>query len=215
MQQQPPSLVTTSPNISDLLISPKALLKKRPDIHNIICGAVVFRESHDGPHDPVPEVLLLKRAASDSFALKWETPGGTADLNVDQSMVDVVVRELWEETQLRARRISCTVGLGLPAGVDNIESLGEVTDARMDKEYNLCLLSFEEETWAIGTFVVDVEDTRAQIVLRDDEHVEWAWVSETEIDRRQSRSGQEMAFVSEAMRMTLLEAFRLKREGRI
>lgn len=211
MQQQPPSSVTTSPKVSDFLISPTAFLARRPDIHNIICGAVVFR-SRPSVSD---EVLLLKRAPSDSFPLKWETPGGTADPFVDQSIVGVAVRELWEETQLRARIVSCAVGLGLPAGVHNIVSLGEVTDARMDKEYTLCLLRLEELTWAVGTFIVDVEVREAQIKLRDDEHVDWAWVSETEIDKGKFHSGNELAFVSEAMRMTVLEAFRLKRKGNI
>jgi 8-oxo-dGTP pyrophosphatase MutT (NUDIX family) len=213
MQQQPPSSVTTSPDISDFLISPTAFLANRPDVHNIISGAVVFRSRSNASDDDVHEVLLLKRAPSDSFALKWETPGGTADPIVDQSLVGVAVRELWEETQLRARRVSCAVGLGLPAGVDNIVSLGEVTDARMDKEHDLCLLRLGEVTWAIGTFIVDVEDTEAQIVLRDDEHVKWAWVSEAEIDKRGFQSGKELEFVSEAMRMIVLEAFRLKRKG--
>lgn len=212
MQQQPPSTVTTSHKVSEFLVSPNAFLARRTDIHNIICGAVVFRTRRGVSDDLAHEVLLLKRAPSDSFALKWETPGGTADPIVDQSIVGVAVRELWEETQLRARRVSCAVGLGLPAGVNNIVSLGEVTDARMDKEHTLCLLRLEELTWAVGTFIVDVEDTGAQIELRDDEHIEWAWVSETEVDKGKFQSGDELDFVSEAMRMTVLEAFRLKRE---
>ncbi|KAF9872105.1 hypothetical protein CkaCkLH20_10442 [Colletotrichum karsti] len=209
MPQSPPTSFTTSPHISNFLISPAEFLAKRPDIHNIISGAVVFRSTPDNHH----QILLLKRAPSDSFPLKWETPGGTADPVVDRSIAGVAVRELWEETQLRARGVSGAVGLGLPDGVANLVSLGEVTDARMDQEYDLCLLRLGDLTWGIGTFVVDVEDAAAEVVLRDDEHVDWAWVCEEEVEGREFCDGRKLEFVSEAMRMIVLEAFKVKRKG--
>lgn len=85
----------------------------------------------------------------------------------------------------------------------------------MDKEFTLCLLRLGDLTWASGTFIVEIEDIEGQIELRIDEHVEWAWVSEAEIDKKEFQSGNELKFVSEAMRMTILEAFRLKRKGMI
>ncbi|KAI0407299.1 hypothetical protein F4802DRAFT_554964 [Xylaria palmicola] len=213
--KQTPLTFTIAPTIAEFSISPANLFTSRPDVQNLLGGTVIFRPaSGSTPSDKTYETLLIRRAPSDSFPLKWEIPGGTADPKVDHSIIEVAVRELFEETQLRARRLCCTVGLGLPNGIPNLALVGEAEEAKMDSEYNFCLLRVSGMTWAIVTFMTEIEDEQANIVLREDEHVEWAWVTETEAknNRFEMASGRELEFVSEAMRLIVLEGFRLKKE---
>lgn len=206
---------SVSPDISSFHISPADLLASRSDIHNIIAGAMVFRLSlEEASGNPQSEVLLLQRAASDSFPLKWEIPAGTADPAIDQSIIEVAVRELWEETGLRARRLHQTVGLGLPPGTPLHPAVaGDVEDARMDLEYEIILLRVTGLTWAIATFLADVGDNAEGIALREDEHVRWAWVTESEVEtgRFSSQAGGSLDMVSEAMKSLILEGFRLRK----
>lgn len=220
-QRTLPTQVSTSPDISEFQISPAAFLASRPDIHNIIAGAMVFRSSPGGSPSATSthEVLLLQRAASDSFPLKWEIPAGTADLAVDHSIIQVAVRELWEETGLRASKFHRTVGMGLPPGIVNIASVGaavgEVEDARMDSEHPICLVRVEGLTWAVVTFLADVEGDVVDVILQESEHVQWAWLTEHEVEigRFQGPMGENIDMVSEAMRRILLEGFRLMKAG--
>ncbi|OHF00897.1 hypothetical protein CORC01_03725 [Colletotrichum orchidophilum] len=162
----------------------------------------------------VYEILLLKRSASDSFPLRWEIPGGTADLGIDQDLVQVAIRELWEETRLRALKVFCAVGLGLPSHVSNLSTLVEGEDVTMDQTMNFCLLAIDGLTWAVSAFIIDVEDSQAQIVLREDEHLQWAWVTEEEVKQKMfnSESLGQLDFVTEAMKYMILEGFRLRRK---
>ncbi|CAH0057447.1 unnamed protein product [Clonostachys solani] len=195
-------------------ISPAEFLTSRPQIHNLIAGTIVFRSLFAAPSGPNLETLLIQRAASDSFALKWEIPAGTADLTADTSIAGVAVRELWEETQLRTRKLTHSVGLGLPDDVSYLTLEGEAEDARMDPDLNIFLLRVSGLTWAIVTFIADIEDNHGAVTLRPDEHLAWAWVSEDEVKEGRFRhgTGQNLEFVSEAMRMIVLEGFRVKKE---
>jgi len=210
-----PITYTTSAELSAFSVSPAELLASRPDIHNLIAGTMIFRLVPDSSSTGVLlETLLLQRAPSDSFPLKWEIPAGTADPSIDRSILGVAVRELWEETQLRARHLSLSVGLGLPDGVASLALVGEAEDASMDKEFDFCLLRVSGLTWAIATFITDVEDDAGEVTLRPDEHVAWIWVTEDEVKERKLRGDESngLEFVSEAMRMTLLEGFKLRKE---
>lgn len=233
-QPKAPITFTTSAALSAFSISPASFLASRPDIHNLIAGAMVFRTAPNTINPPggtaAPttaaathlETLLLQRAPSDSFPLRWEIPAGTADPRLDATVAGVAVRELWEETQLRARRLVCPVGLGLAPGVASLAMLGEAEDARADGEWSgVCLLRVAGLTWAVVTFIAEVEgggdgdgDGVWEVVLRPDEHVAWAWVDEEEVrsgEFRGGMKGRELEFVSEAMRMTVLEGFRLRK----
>ncbi|KAF6829487.1 hypothetical protein CPLU01_07893 [Colletotrichum plurivorum] len=202
----------TDASLSDFLVSPAELLAKRPDIHNIIGGALVFRQRPDtSPGKPVYETLLLKRAASDSFPLRWEVPGGTADLQVDGTIIDVAARELFEETRLQARKAVCAVGLGQSGNGSGIGPAA--ADASMDDKLNICLLPVDGLIWAIAVFIVEVTDTTTEIVLQDEEHEDWAWVTEAEVEERKfhGQSDGSLECVTEAMRMIVLEGFRLRK----
>ena len=210
-----PVTFTASPGLSAFSVSPAEFLASRPDIHNLIAGCMVFRPMPGSNSSNTSfDTLLLRRAPSDSFPLKWEIPAGTADPSVDSSILGVAVRELWEETQLQARRFLCTVGLGLPDGVTSLSLTGEVEDARMDTELDMCSLRLSGQTWAVVTFIADVDDRNREPVLRPDEHVAWAWVNEDEIREGKFRgeAGDALEFVSEAMRSTLLEGFSVRKE---
>lgn len=212
-----PTDFTLSPELLDFTISPAEFLASRPDIHNIIAGAIVFRTIPGVPPSQCnPEILLLQRAASDSFPLKWEIPAGTADPKLDSSIAAVAVRELWEETHLRASRLRKAVPMGLPDGVTNLTCVGEVEDARMDSQLPMCLLRLGDQTWAVVSFLVDLEDEgkAGEVILQDDEHVQYTWVSANEVEIGMSgRTGENLDFVSEAMKMVLLEGFRMIKEA--
>jgi 8-oxo-dGTP pyrophosphatase MutT (NUDIX family) len=212
-----PTHFTISPELSDFNISPADFLVSRPDIHNVIAGAMVFRSTTGtAPGECNQEVLLLQRAPSDSFPLKWEIPAGTADLKLDRSIAEVAVRELWEETHLRAVRLRKAVPMGLPDGVTHLICAGEVEDARMDDELPMCLLRLGEQTWAVVSFLVDLEDggKEYKIILQDEEHVRHAWLTVDEVENGLlGQTGERIDFVSEAMKMVLLEGFRMIREA--
>ncbi|KAI0466536.1 hypothetical protein F4859DRAFT_497113 [Xylaria cf. heliscus] len=210
-----PLTLTISPDVSEFSISPTEYFTSRPEIHNLIAGTIVFRPTQSStPTDLSYETLLLRRAPSDSFPLKWEIPGGTADPSVDRSIIEVAVRELLEETQLRPRRLLGTVGLGLPHGVPNLTLAGEAEDAKMDAESNVCLLRVKGLIWAVVTFIADIEDEQAKVVLQEDEHIEWAWVTELEVQKRKfgKEPEKELEFVSEAMRLIVAEGFGLRKK---
>ncbi|KAL6907355.1 hypothetical protein GGI43DRAFT_397174 [Trichoderma evansii] len=88
-EEQAPTAFTAFADISAFSISPATFLASRPDIHNLIAGAMVFRLS---PENSSLETLLLQRAPSDSFTLKWGIPAGTADPSIDLSIISVAVR---------------------------------------------------------------------------------------------------------------------------
>ncbi|KAJ6442791.1 putative AC transposase [Purpureocillium lavendulum] len=214
VSEHAPITYTASPAIQMFSVPPADLLASRPDIHNVIAGAMVFRSpsADSGSGGAHREVLLLRRAASDSFPLKWEIPAGTADPMADRSIIEVAVRELWEETQLRARRLHRAVGMGLPQGVTEISCTGDVQDARMDAELPMSLLRLSGRTWAVVTFLTGLEDDNAEVLLREDEHVDWAWVTRDEVREGRFHTGANLDLVSEAMKMILLEGFRVMEE---
>ncbi|VUC31049.1 unnamed protein product [Clonostachys rosea] len=197
-------------------VPPAEFLASRPDIHNLLAGAMVFRPIlTSSPDLNWPwETLLLRRSASDSYPGKWEVPAGTADPKLDTNIVSTAVRELWEETGHRAHCVVCPVGLGIAsnAGVWIDE---EGRDAKMDPEQPICLVPCGGKTWAVVTFLVYVEPGKEwqEIKLRPEEHSEYAWVTEEEVKtgRMKSKKGASFDFVSEAMRLTIIEGFRLRK----
>lgn len=58
---------------------------------------------------PRNKILLIQRAAHDSWPGRWEVPGGACDPE-DPSILYSVARELWEEAGLKATRIGPLVG---------------------------------------------------------------------------------------------------------
>lgn len=201
-----------SDDLSHFLTSPAEFIASREDVDKVIAGAMVFRP--DPNSNLRRQTLLLRRAPSDSFPLQWEVPAGTADPALDHSIVGVAVRELWEETHLQARRVFATVGMGPGPSTASQKLIGDIADARMDSQGTMCLLRFAGLTWAIVTFLTDVEDENAKVILQEDEHVEWAWVTKDEVEKGSFSHDSEkpLDLVSEPMKLIILEGFRLMDE---
>lgn len=206
-----------------------------------MAGAMVFQQaSGKQPQPSEDKVLLIRRAASDSYPLKWELPGGSVDTHSDATVLAAAARELWEETGLRASHLLQCVGMLLPEEEKNEDEEGTGTsslttaiekelgitpaleDAQMDVSDPAQVVTFLETGRMWGKVVVfaEVESTAdAAIVLRPEEHAEWAWATEREakmgmFENGGVKSGAVMGFVSDGMRRTLLQGFRLRRQMR-
>ncbi|KAF4997997.1 hypothetical protein FDECE_11920 [Fusarium decemcellulare] len=194
----PPISYTTSPTLHAFSSPRAAFIAANPPIHDLIVGAVVTNQQG--------RILLVRRAPHDSWPLQWEVPGGSVD-DEDADFVAAVVRELWEETGLRAKHVKSVVRLAPeeePKTVDvletGLEMLGDVL-----------VFSVKEVIWGKLTAWVDVESCDT-VTICDDEHVEFAWVTEEETRDRKFNDGRELDFVSEGVRRTVLEGFRLWKE---
>ncbi|KAH7140671.1 NUDIX hydrolase domain-like protein [Dactylonectria macrodidyma] len=203
MASQPPTSYTVSPALqAHVDVTPAAFLASHNgDIDHLIAGALVT--------DTRGRALLLRRAPTDSWPLKWEVPGGCVD-DTDASLVAAAVRELWEETGLRAVHVRAPVRLLRADAGDDVEADPAETDLHVKGD--LCLFRETGNIWAKLTAWIDVEATEP-VVVRADEHAEWAWVSEPEARARRFADGRELDFVSEGVRQTVLEGFRLWEEA--
>lgn len=174
-------------------------------IRSTIVGAMVPRQRDHDDHDIRPEKLILRRIAGDQFPLKWELPGGGADLGVDKTLMDVAVRELREETRLRAKEVVRPVRTGR-LGHHNERVLGEIEH---EEPFNSCsILSIikdeESNDCGVVTFIVEVGDTSRPILIDPSEHVECAWATEQDARDKallglDGKGGRVFDFVSEAM----------------
>lgn len=145
------SSYTVSPAIPTLALGPAtSYLAAHPGTTNLLASAAVF--------DRQQRLLLVRRAPTDYFPLKWELPGGSVDVGGgDGSVVAGAVRELYEETGLVARAIKREV---------------------MER-------MFEEGKWRQAVFEVEVEGEveggQSNVRLDPEEHVAWIWVTEEEV----------------------------------
>ncbi|KFH47448.1 hypothetical protein ACRE_016390 [Hapsidospora chrysogenum ATCC 11550] len=210
----PPLSYTTSPVASFLAVTKSEFLASRPRIQKLMTGAVVFRQAP--PSNPTAtaadQVLVVRRAASDSYPGTWEVPGGSID-ETDSTVIAGAVRELWEETGLRARHVPCAVGMLLQDG--RAAEIAAKDDSRLDDDGLTVTFVETGRVWGKSTVMVEVEST-AEVTVRPDEHSEWAWVTEEQVrDGWMDGLGggkRELTFVSECVRWTLLDAFRMRKE---
>ncbi|KAI0456221.1 NUDIX hydrolase domain-like protein [Xylaria acuta] len=159
MATVPPATSATADAVSDLFADPVvanfnvplgAYLATSPELLQGVCvGAFVF--------DDADRLLLVQRAPHDSYPLRWEVPGGTIDAE-DESVLHGLARELWEETGLRACRVSGLVGKGYT----------------FLTRRPLCVCKY--------SFVVDVE--AFDVKLDPNEHAAFLWVTEDEAKAR-------------------------------
>lgn len=199
----PPLSFTTSPSLtaSPFAHSPAAFLAANTHIHRLIAGAIVF--------SPATHILLLRRAPTDSFPLQWEVPGGSVDAD-DTSLLSAAARELWEESSLRASHVVCAVGLGERQPLPVNTPLEESEEMEIGGGETVCVFREGQTTWAKTTFLMDVED--GEVGIREDEHVEWAWVSEEEVISGKFADGRALDIVSEGVRRAILEGFRIQKQ---
>ncbi|GLA95492.1 hypothetical protein AtubIFM57143_002504 [Aspergillus tubingensis] len=60
---------------------------------------------HQNNPNQEPHLLLLHRSPTDSYPLHWESPGGGADLSLDDTLLRALCREVLEETGLRVTKV--------------------------------------------------------------------------------------------------------------
>ena len=199
----PPPSYTVHPSLNPFLVPVPEFLSSNPSIHDLITGALVT--------NPRGEILLLRRAAHDSWPLLWEVPGGCVD-PTDANLVAAAARELWEESALRAKRVLCAVHMA-PAAV----LAGAKEEDRVRESASMLgdVVTFQvgEVTWGKLTVWVEVEAWKG-VRIRDDEHAEWAWVSEEEARAERFKDGRSIDFVSDGVKRSVLEGYRLFKEDR-
>lgn len=215
----PPPELTHAPSLACLAISPAAFAAQHPSVTHHMTSVLVFRTYQSNL-----QVLLVRRAASDCYPLHWELPGGSVDAE-DATILAAAARELREETGLEATHFSAVAlmseapDLTGPEGEDLARSFS-VDPADRDSEDALGLdglgLVFGEppdRVWGKVTLVADVRTTEEDVVLQEEEHDRWAWVSEEEArNARFNGSGERLPFVAVGVMRTVIEGFRVKKE---
>ncbi|KAI0393136.1 NUDIX hydrolase domain-like protein [Xylariaceae sp. FL0594] len=98
-----PPVFTCGPSLAKFLVTRKEYLAHSNTLSGVAVGAYVF--------DKAGRLLLVQRAAEDSMPLRWEIPGGGVK-EKDESILHAAVRELREESRLRAQHVHELVGDG-------------------------------------------------------------------------------------------------------
>ncbi|KAJ8123021.1 hypothetical protein ONZ43_g932 [Nemania bipapillata] len=172
-----PSHFICDPSVAKFNVSLGAYLETDTSLHGICGGAFVF--------DDTGRLLLVQRAAHDSYPLRWEVPGGTIDAE-DESLLHGLVRELWEETGLRARCVAGVVGKGYT----------------FLTRRPVCVCKYH--------FFVDVE--AYDVRLDPNEHAAFVWVTEDEAKAKKC-GDIELVYTSSPQEAVILEAFGSGRKG--
>ncbi|KID87404.1 NUDIX domain protein [Metarhizium guizhouense ARSEF 977] len=200
---------------------PSEFLSSRPHLQRLMAAAMVFRAREGAA---AAQTLLLRRAPSDSYPLRWEVPGGSTSDRKDGSVLDGVRRELREETGLGARRMLYTVGMleeapPMPTPTDLGAEKEEARNDEGDEARTVSFWEFDQRhgmvRWGKVTVVVDVdEDLGDGSVVRLDEreHDRWAWATRAEVEAGRWADGEEIGFVTEGSWKSILEGFRLYAE---
>ncbi|KAA8646041.1 NUDIX hydrolase [Aspergillus tanneri] len=173
----PPSSYVTNPALKSYDISVADYLSQNPCYRHggIFSAAVIIYQGR---------VLLIQRASDDEFPDIWEVPGGTA--SQDETIIDCVVRELWEETGLRASAVE-----------------------RLTGEYE-CEINLTK--WKIFIFLVVVDNDQMgdsdKIVLDPQEHQAFLWATRQEIEDNRCGEAQ-LGWFSLEQKGAILTALRV------
>jgi 8-oxo-dGTP pyrophosphatase MutT (NUDIX family) len=149
----------------------------------IAAGALVFDNSTPN------RILLIQRAASDSMPNLWEIPGGSCDKE-DPSILHGAVRELWEESGLKAVSIGPQVGGGY------------LFKTRAGKQ--VCKFNF----------LVEAEkdaDGNLEVKLSASEHQNYLWATEEEVKGGKA-SDVDLNFTNREQKGVVLQAFEARRD---
>ncbi|KAI0869196.1 NUDIX hydrolase domain-like protein [Hypoxylon argillaceum] len=164
------------PSVASFKVPLGAYLETAPELHGICVGAFVF--------DDAGRLLVVQRAPHDSYPLRWEVPGGTIDAE-DESLLHGLVRELWEETGLRARRVTGVVGEGYT----------------FLTRRPACVCKF--------SFVIDVE--AYDVKLDPNEHAAFLWVTEDEAKAKKC-GDVDLVYTSSPQEAAILGSFKIDKK---
>ncbi|KAJ2975430.1 hypothetical protein NQ176_g5522 [Zarea fungicola] len=157
------------------------------DYDDICVGACVFDSSGK-------QLLLIQRAACDSFPSMWEIPGGRCDPD-DKTILHSLARELFEETGLVLRHVRRCV---CPAQTTGANIHGEDGSRGYTFQYR--------DVRAIKyNFLVEVESP-LPIRLNPDEHMAFSWLTVEEYRSRQLQD-QNFRITTPAQADLISEAF--------
>ncbi|KAK0113945.1 hypothetical protein ONS96_014794 [Cadophora gregata f. sp. sojae] len=184
---QPPALspFTFSPAVASFNVPMKTYLSSPSLQHHqaIASGALIFsppsttsQPPNPNPN-PNPKILILQRAPTDSYANKWEIPGGGVDLT-DSTVLHGVAREVLEETGLTVTHIKRLVG--------SEDGLAFVT------RRGLRVVKF--------AFEVEVRGGE-EVKLDEKEHRRFLWASEEEVRNGRMEDGYEVVFTGRSIGM--------------
>lgn len=147
-------------------------------------------------------VLLIQRDKSDSLPEKWEIPSGVVsnDPSKDATVLQAVVRELWEETGLLARELK---------RVANAPGEHGFVFSNSTKTKVFCRFVFEASA-------EEDESGGMQIRLNPAEHQDFVWATEEQVREgvveRDGGGKEKIELTSGHLQSLILEAFRLRRE---
>ncbi|OAA64018.1 NUDIX domain protein [Cordyceps fumosorosea ARSEF 2679] len=208
---------TFDASLAGFNISRAAFLAANPHLARVMAAAMVFRPNPDPPlTSSLPQTLLICRAATDTYPLRWEVPGGSVDAS-DATILDGVARELLEESGLVASHMVAPILMSphedLPEAVR--AGLGIQPDDEGLGAEGLTVTFVETgNLWAKLTVLVRVRSTE-EVRLTPEEHEEAAWVTEEQVRRAElppaegEAEGRRMDFVSDGVRRSILDGFRV------
>ncbi|KAK4466848.1 NUDIX hydrolase domain-like protein [Cladorrhinum samala] len=174
-------------------------LQTHPTLDGLVVSALIFHPGSSSSTSDSRRLLLIQRAATDGFPLKWECPGGGAE-QADATILGSLCREVGEETGLKVTKV-----------LRKSDALDE-------------WVTREGGRWRKITFVVEVEaeplvdDTQKrgnktndapppQVMLNPEEHQDFYWASLDEVQNCRFDDGRDIDFAYDAQRGTILELF--------
>lgn len=163
----------------------------KPEFNYFVVGAYIFSTSNKPNSRPL--ALLLQRSFSDSYGGYWENPGGSVE-STDKTLLEAVVREVFEETGLHVSKFL------------DLVCVDQWVSVKPDRVRKVAKFSFVTEVYE----VVD-EGWMDRVVLDDQEHQAIVWATEEQVREGVEKGGM-LKFINEQGK-NLLRAFEVFREG--
>ncbi|PYH39690.1 NUDIX hydrolase [Aspergillus neoniger CBS 115656] len=150
-------------------------------------GAYIFTTTHQ--QNSNPHLLLLHRSPTDSYPLHWESPGGGADLSLDDTLLRALCREVLEETGLQVTKVVDLVA---------VDEWKKPLPGVGQGEKKVIKWGFLVETASVE-----------EVMLNPEEHCAFKWVDEGEVKAAVNEASG-MNFIADQGR-NLVRAFEVYR----
>jgi 8-oxo-dGTP pyrophosphatase MutT (NUDIX family) len=180
---------TIAPHLKYFNIPFTDFIAARPEFDAFAVGGYIFAQATTATPDDAgspPRTLLLQRALTDSMPGCWEGAGGAAEPHEDRTLLDGVVREVFEETGLHVSRFVELVAVDV------------WMHTRRSNGDRIRIIKY--------SFIVEVHEARRQLAdgtrqsvgideipvkLEATEHQAFAWALEEDVrDSLQTRQGK-------------------------